>query len=442
MEFIFQITLVILLVLLNAYFVASEFALVAVRKTRIEELARKGNIPAKALHSALKSLDNYISSTQLGITIASLALGWIGEPAIAHKLEPAFTFLPATTALITSHTLSVIIAFSIITVLHIVIGELVPKSIALQRPEKVSLLIITPLILFTKIFHPFIWLLNGAGHLVLKAIGLNLPAGQNPVHSEEEIRTLLSQSASYGEIPSREVDIVNQVFKLGDTAVKYIMVPRTEILAFDSDLPLTEVVKRIDKHPHSRFPVYEHSIDKIMGFVHIKDIYRELLKKSESKKLSDLPIIRTILSVPEIKKIDSVLSDMRKKRVHIAVVNDEYGGTAGIVTLEDIIESLVGEIEDEFDEAVVNITRMKDGSFIVNGHTLLSDIQEKFHLPIKGQGYTTISGLVFGLLGHEPRIGDTVQIGNLILKVEKTEQKRIKTLRIKKAKDIGKKMSL
>ncbi len=434
MEFVFRILLVIILVLLNGYFVASEFALVAVRKTRIAELARKNNLRAKALHGALKNLDNYISSTQLGITIASLALGWIGEPAIAHVLEPLFSFLPENAAFFTAHTAAVIIAFSIITILHIVIGELVPKSIALQLPEKTSLLVITPLILFTKIFHPLIWVLNGAGQIVLKTMGLHMPSGTQLVHSEEEIRMLLTQSASEGAIPSKEVEMVNNVFQLGDTAVKYVMVPRIEILAFNSTSTLVDVIKIIDKHPHSRFPVYENTIDNIIGFVHIKDIYREMLINNHITRLTELEITRAILTVPEIKKIDSVLSQMRKKRIHMAVVNDEFGGTSGIVTLEDIIESLVGEIEDEFDETIVNIERKKDGSYQINGHTLLADIQEKFHLPLKGQGYTTIAGLVFGLLGHEPRIGDTVQIGNLILSVEQLDKNRIKTLRLKKAK--------
>lgn len=434
MEFFFQILLVILLVLLNGYFVASEFSLVAVRKTRIAELAKKGSKNAKILQRALNELDNYISSTQLGITLASLALGWIGEPAVAHAFEPLFGFLPASAAFVTAHTLSVVIAFTIITILHIVIGELVPKSIALQKPEKISLLVITPLILFTRIFSPFIWVLNGMGQLVLQVFGFHVPTGHQQAHTEEEINMILAQSASEGEIPRKEVEMVKNVFQLGDTIVKYVMVPRTDILAFDVNTSLGDVISKFGKHPHSRFPVYENTIDSVIGFIHVKDIYQELIKKGESAKLSETKITRTIISVPEMKKIDAVLSDMRRKRVHIAVVADEFGGTAGLVTLEDIIESLVGEIEDEFDETIVNIARQKDGSYRVNGYTLLSEIQEKFHLPIQGQGYTTIAGLVFGLLGHEPKMGDTVTIGNLNFTIEKLEGKRIKTLRLEKVK--------
>lgn len=431
-ETTFQIILVFVLVLLNGYFVASEFALVSVRKTHVNELAKKGNLSAKVLQNALQHLDRYISSTQLGITLASLALGWIGEPAIAHSIEPLLTFLPNEAALITSHTLSIAIAFSIITFLHIVLGELAPKSIALQKPEATSLIVIAPLILFTKVFNPFIWFLNGAGQLVLRLIGFPAPSGKQIVHSEEEIRMLLSQSALEGTIPSKEVEMVNKVFQLGDISVEGIMIPRADVLAFNIVTELKDIVERIEHHPHSRFPVFEGTIDNIIGFIHVKDIYKEFLQKNDSAKLFSLSIIRDIIHVPEVKKVDKVLQEMRTKRVHLAVVHDEFGGTAGIVTLEDVIESLVGEIEDEFDEPTQNIIRQKDNSYLIAGHTLIDEIQEKFSLPLKGQGYTTIGGLVFGILGHEPRVGDVVQLGNLLLEVKHVEGKRITLLKLKK----------
>lgn len=378
MEIVFQLGLVILLVLLNGYFVASEFALIAVRKTRVDELARKGNITAKVLQKALNNLDSYISATQLGITLASLALGWIGEPAIAHFLEPFLKFLPHETAFVTTHTLSVIIAFSFITFLHIVFGELAPKSIALQRPEATSLFIITPLIILTKIFYPFIWVLNEAGQLVLRLFGLHGPSGHQLVHSEEEIRMLLAQSALEGTIPSKEAEMVHNVFRLGDIPVKQIMVPRTDIIAFNVSISLEEIVKRVKLYPHSRFPVYENSVDTVIGFMHIKDIYREVLKSKEEKRLSETKLIREIMSVPETKRIDEVLLDMRKKRLHIAVVSDEYGGTAGMVTLEDILESLVGEIQDEFEQPLRDIQKQPDGSYLVDGLTAIDRVQSKF----------------------------------------------------------------
>jgi CBS domain containing-hemolysin-like protein len=432
MEFILQFGLVLLLVLLNGYFVASEFALVAVRKTRIAELASKGNVAAKLLQTSLHDLDNFISATQLGITLASLALGWVGEPAVAHFIQPFFSFLPPAGAIVTSHTLSVVIAFSFITFMHIVLGELAPKSIALERSEATALIIITPLLIFSRIFKPFIWLLNNSGHLILRLIGLKRSGDAGVVHSEEEVRMILRQSSEEGTIPAKEVEMVYNVFQLSDIPVKIVMVPRPEVLAFNVTSLLRDIVKKIESHPHSRFPVFESSIDNVIGFIHVKDVYRELLSKGETVRLSHLDIIRKVLIVPEVKKIDAVLSEMRRKRIHLAVVTDEYGGTAGVVTLEDIIESVVGEIEDEFDSPIQNIQRLKDKSYLIEGHTPIDDVRKKFNLALKGQGYTTIGGLVFGLLGHEPEKGDSVEINNLSLEVEEMEGKRIKRIKLKR----------
>jgi CBS domain containing-hemolysin-like protein len=245
---------------------------------------------------------------------------------------------------------------------------------------------------------------------------------------------LLSQSSQNGAIPKKEVEMVLNALTLGDIPVRSIMIPRPDIVAFNVTATVQEVVKKIKDHPHSRFPVYEGTIDTVSGFIHVKDIYKALLEKGGDSRLAQLKIIREIISVPEGKKIDAVLQDMLKKRIHLAVVNDEFGGTAGIVSLEDVIESLVGEIEDEFDRPSQTMIRNSDGSYRIDGLTLIDDVQEKFHFPLKGQGYTTIGGLVFGLLGHEPKIGDTVQIGLITLEVTEIEGKRIKSLKLKKQK--------
>lgn len=360
MDILFQVLLVILLVLLNGYFVASEFALVGVRKTRIDELVKRGNPAAKLVQKALTDLDSFISATQLGITIASLALGWVGEPFLSRIIEPFFSFLPKETAGITAHGVAIAFAFALITVLHIVIGELAPKSVALQRAEKVSLVIIAPLLLFTTVFRPFIWFLNGAGGLVLKLFGFIPPSGHQLVHSEEEIKMILSQSAQSGVIARQEAEMVQKVFKLGNIPVKTIMVPRTEIIAFNVAMTLKEVVKRIEHTLHSRFPVYEHSIDSIIGFIHVKDVYKEVYRNKDNRSLVEMNIIREVISVPEAKTADEVLLDMQRKRIHIAVVSDGFGGTAGIVTLEDIIESLVGEIQDEFETPIKDVQKQKE----------------------------------------------------------------------------------
>lgn len=368
MEIIPQFLLVIVLVFLNGFFVASEFALVAVRKTRIDELVLKGNRSAKLVQKAIKNLDTFISATQLGITLASLGLGWVGEPIIARFLESfLMDALPQDLVFLSAHGVAIVIAFSIITFLHIVLGELAPKSIALQKAEFTSLLIIAPLSLFTTIFKPFIYILNGAGILVLKLVGFKAPSGHQLVHSEEEIKMILAQSAKEGAIEKEEAEMVYSVLKLGDIPVRKIMVPRTKVVAFDKNTPLKDVISVSQNNPHSRFPVYHKSIDSIVGFIHIKDIYKSLISKSETSlvkdlykkflatngdiKLSEMGIIREIPKFSENKRIDDILVNLKRKRTHIAVVNDEFSGTAGIVTLEDVVESLVGEIHDEFEIA-------------------------------------------------------------------------------------------
>jgi CBS domain containing-hemolysin-like protein len=365
-EIIFQIVLVFLLVFLNGFFVASEFSLVAIRKTRIAELVKKKNRSAGFVQKALDNLNTFISATQLGITLSSLALGWIGEPAIAHMLEPMFrNFLPEKAAFFSSHGVAFVIAFAIITSLHIVLGELAPKTIALQRAEKTVLWIIAPLLLFTTVFRPFIWVLNEAGFLVLRLAGFRVKEHETEVHSEEEIKMILAQSAKEGAIEQEEAEMVYSVLRFGDLPVKQVMIPRRKIIAFDAQTPLEKVVKIAENNLHSRFPVYKGTIDNVIGFMHIKDIYRQVLtdtklnfvsglyklflKKDEGARIFQTKLTRDILKVKESRRIDDVLLDMRKKRVHIAVVTDKNRRTIGIATLEDIIESLVGEIHDEFE---------------------------------------------------------------------------------------------
>ncbi len=329
---------------------AAEFALVGVRKTRIDELVNKGNAAAKLVQKALDNLDSYISATQLGITVASLSLGWVGEPAVASFLQPSLqNFLPEKAAFITAHSLSVALAFSFITFLHIVLGELAPKTVALQRAESTSLFIIIPLTAFATLFKPFIWILNGAGNLVIKTIGLKPPSGRELVHSEEEIKMILSQSEEKGVIPKDEAEMAIKAFRLGDIPVKQIMVHPSKIIAFDLETTLKEAVKIISRHPHSRFPIFKLSINNALGFVHVKDIYREALKLTEDKKFSELKIVRQIIKISESKKVDEVLLEMRRKSIHMAIVQSKNGKTAGLVTMEDIIESLVGKIQDEFE---------------------------------------------------------------------------------------------
>src|SRR5680860_787252 len=307
MEFLIQIGLVFILVLLNGYFVASEFALVAVRKTRIDELVKQGNKSAKLVQKSVAHLDTFISATQLGITLASLALGWIGEPAIAHFLEPLFNnYLSENFSVISSHGFAIVIAFTIITFLHIVLGELAPKTIALQKAEITSLIIIAPLTIFATVFKPFIWILNGAGNLVLKLVGFSASSGHQLVHSEEEIKMILAQSVEEGALEKEEVEMVYSVFKLGDTPVKKIMVPRTRIIALEKNTPVTKVIKTTQKYQDSRFPVYEDTINNIIGFVHIKDIYKNII--SDDKVISVKDLYNNFLRINDKKTLSDPVS--------------------------------------------------------------------------------------------------------------------------------------
>jgi len=441
MEFFWQIGLVLVLVFLNGFFVASEFALVAIRKTRIDELVKRGNASAKLVQTALSNLDTYISATQLGITIASLALGWVGEPVLAHYFEEVFLgIFPPTTAYLTAHGVGVFVSFTIITFLHIVLGELAPKSIALQKAEKTSLMIIAPLSLFASLFKPFIYVLNEAGLLVLKAIGFKAPSGHQIVHSEEEIKLILAQSASEGAIEKEEAEMVYSVLKFADLPVKQIMIPRTSIVAFEVHTPINNVVPIAEKNLHSRFPVFDTTIDSIVGFIHIKEIYKHLFSEAKKKskrsieqmRLTDTKLLRKIIQVPESRRIDDVLLDMRKNRVHIAIVKDEYGGTAGVVTLEDIIESLVGEIQDEFEIPHNEIQKKSDGTFLVDGLASIESVRQKFKLPLQGNEYSSIGGLMYGQLGHTPSVGETIQVGEFSFEITEVEQDRIIQIIVKK----------
>lgn len=348
MEIVVSLFVIFLLIFMNAFFVASEFALVAVRKTRINELVQKRKYGAKLLQRAINDLDKYISATQLGITIASIALGWVGEPFIAHLLQSYVGVFPLQFREFYLHTVSFLLSFAFITFLHIVFGELVPKTIALQKAEKTALFVIFPLQLFMTVFKPFIWLLQITAHVVLSPFGLGSRIKERP-HSEEEVKMILTQSSKAGSIPKKEVDMVYGVFSLGDIPIKKIMTPKHKVIAFDSKFPLFEVIKRVEKNPHSRFPIYRKSFNQIIGFIHIKDIYNTALQGQQHRTIEATKVIRGVLKVSEAVEADKVMKEMRDKRIHMAVLYNKKKNTVGIVTLEDILENVVGEIEDEFE---------------------------------------------------------------------------------------------
>jgi CBS domain containing-hemolysin-like protein len=419
-----RLVAVLALVFANGFFVAAEFALVTVRKTRVDQLIAEGHRRARTVRRALTDPESYIAATQLGITMASLALGWIGEPALAHLIEPIFArFLPPEGAAITSHTLAIAIAFAIITALHIVLGELAPKTIALQHPEHTSLWVAKPTELFMRTFWPFIVLLNGMGRAAVNAMGLRPPSGHSLVHSEEELKMLVTASQEAGVLEEQEEQMLHRVFGFGDLTAGQVMLPRTEMVSLAEDATLAEVIAAVANVPHTRFPVYRENADDVLGVVHIKDLFNAATARGERLNLATLA--REALTVPETMKADDLLAEMQRRRTHHAIVIDEYGGTAGMVTFEGLMARIVGEVGEAPDVATPRIVTLADGSALLDGLTLVRDVNEQFGLNIDEDVYTTIGGYVLGRLGRRPRLGDRIEVETRTLRVEALDGLRV-----------------
>ena len=432
MDTAFRLVAVLALVFANGFFVAAEFALVTVRKTRVDQLIAEGNRRARTVRRALTDPDSYIAATQLGITMASLGLGWIGEPALAHLIEPLFArVLPPQGAVASAHTLAIAIAFAIITALHIVLGELAPKTIALQHPEHTSLWVAKPTELFMRVFWPFIALLNGMGRAAVNALGLRAPSGHSLVHSEEELKMLVTASQEAGVLEEQEEQMLHRVFGFGDLTAGQVMVPRTEMASIFAGAILAEVISAVEKATHTCFPVYRENPDDIVGVVHIKDLFNAVASPTE--EFSVAALAREALTVPETMKADELLAEMQRRRTHHAIVIDEYGGTAGLVTFEGLMSRIVGEV-GEADQATPRIVTLADGSALVDGLTLVRDVNERFGLSIDEDVYTTIGGYVLGRLGRRARLGDRIEVDGRILRVEALDGLRVSRVFLTKPK--------
>lgn len=421
---ILKLVAVILLVLANGFFVAAEFALVSVRRTRVRELVARGNRSAKWVQLAIEDPDRVIAATQLGITLASLGLGWIGEPALSDLLAPLIALLPSSIQSNVSHSLSAGLAFAIITFLHVVVGELAPKSVALQNPERTSLAVARPTIWTERIFKPAIWVLNGAGNALLKLFGVEPASGHELVHSVEELKMLVAASAESGIVGTNEREMVRAVFDFGDIFVRQVMVPRTEVVAVPVDHHIQGLAEVFAHHPFTKVPVYEGDLDHVVGVVHIKDVLREIQAPDMATKTAR-DIMRTPVFVPESVRVDTLLDSFRTNRRHLAIVLDEYGGTAGVVTLEDLLEEIVGEVSDPFDTQPAEIQPLPDGSSLIDGLTLIDEVNEHFGLKLHNPHYDTIAGYVLGQLGRVAQLGDTIAIDGIRLRVEAMDGLRI-----------------
>lgn len=415
-----NLALVFVLVFLNGFFVAAEFSLVKVRHSRLTQLQSEGNRLAGYALKVNSKLDAYLSATQFGITLASLGLGWIGEPAISELLvEPVMYKLGFADSTIIS-TVSVVIGFAVITFLHIVLGELAPKSLAIQRTDGVSLALSGPLLFFYRVFFPFIWLLNMAANGVLRLVGIEPASEADGAHSEEEIRILMNQSAKSGVMDEGEIELVNNIFEFSDRLAREVMLPRTDMTCLYTNLSHEENLAIINDTKHSRYPVAVEDKDRIIGFVHITDVL--LSPANQSYDLASMA--RPILNVPESMEISHVLQLMQKNHAQLTLVVDEYGGTAGLLTAEEILEEIVGDLYDEFEDERPDVEMLGD-IISVDGRMLIEDVNELAGVEIDDDEVDSIGGWMFKELEGVPEVGKMVEVDGVVFEVAESERLRI-----------------
>ena len=412
------------LVLLNGFFVAAEFGLARARHTRVEQLVESVSRSAALAKREIGSIDRYLAACQLGITLASLGLGWLGEPAFAHLLEPVLETVGLGVA--SSVVAATIIAFVIITALHVVVGELAPKTIAIQKPEATAVAVARPLEIFRWAFSPIIYVLNGAGNALVRAIGVKPATEAELASTPEDLQILIAQSERGGAIDPDDAGMLEGIFGLHETQTQTIMTPRLEVTTLEGDMPVRDALKHALETRHSRFPVVDEN--DVIGVIHLSGLSRGVLERGNSVPVRELT--DPALFVPETKPVDDLLSDLQQQRTSLAVVLDEYGDFAGVVAVEDIIEEIVGEIHDERDRAPA-IDRMPDGRLIVRGHVSIEDLRD-YGIEVEDETVTSIGGLVFARLGRLPVTGDMVEVDGWSLTVEATQGTRIGLVAIEK----------
>src|SRR5690349_14251414 len=417
------------LVCANGLFVAAEFSIVTVRKTRVDQMIAEGHRGARAVRRAVTAPDRYIAATQLGITMASLGLGWLAEPALAAMFEPALFFLPSHLAAATAHSIAVAIAFAIITAAEIVFGELTPKWIALERPEATALWLVKPLEIFMRVMSPFVRVVHGTAQGVIRMLGFSGADHRAMVHSEEELKMLVTASQEAGVLEETEEQMLHRVFGFADLTAGQIMIPRTEIVAVAADISRDALIESVTRGYHTRLPVYRRDLDDVIGFLHVTDLVRVLA--TPEAPLDAAALAREALTVPETLAADDLLTEMRRRRVREAIVIDEYGGTAGLVTFESLMERIVGEVPGEAG-AQSRVTARPDGSCEVDGLALVADINAQFGLHIHESVYTTIGGYMLGRLGRRPRVGDTIEVEGRKVRVEVLDGLRVAKLWVSK----------
>jgi CBS domain containing-hemolysin-like protein len=421
-----QVVITLVLVLLNGFFVAAEFAIVKIRASQLEQKVQEGNKMAILSKQIVGNLDGYLAATQFGITLASLGLGWIGEPVVSKILIGGMELIGISLDPVLAHQIALPAAFAIITVLHIVFGELAPKSIAIQRPEATTMFLSYPLHGFFLVFRPIVWILNGIANFILGIIGIT-PTHGSEVHSSDELRYLVQQQKDSGMIEAADYDLIKNAFNFSERIARQVMIPRTKVIGVDiNDFTETDLEKIIEEG-YSRIPVYEDSMDQIIGVLHLKDL---LMKTRKGSEIVLTELVRPISMVPESKQIGAILRDFQLNRQQMAVIVNEYGGVEGIVTMEDILEELVGEIQDEYDNETP-IVKNENGNYLVLGSASISDINE--HLPndISREGdYETLAGFLISKFNRIPSIGEKVRTKDYEFMVMKKQRSTISLVQI------------
>ena len=426
-----NLILIALLIALTAFFVATEFAIVKVRMSRINQLVAEGRSGAASAQRVVSHLDEYLSACQLGITVTALGLGWLGEPTVEKLLHPLFAQLELNESM--THVLSFGIAFALVTFLHVVVGELAPKTVAIQKAEAVTLMFSPPIIWFYRIMYPFIWILNGSARVLVGIFGLK-PASEHEVaHSEEELRILLSESYQSGEINQNELKYVNNIFEFDERIAREIMVPRTEITTLSMDDSFADVASIVKEKNYTRYPVIGEDKDHVIGFVNMKEVLTaQLLYEGKAGAWNIKTFVNPIIHVIETIPIHDLLVKMQKERIHIAILMDEYGGTSGLVTVEDILEEIVGEIRDEFDEdEVPDIRKLKEGHYILEGKLLIEDVNHLLGTHLFSDDIDTVGG--WFLMKHfDAEVGTEIEEEGYVFKVHERDGHQIRYLEVKK----------
>jgi CBS domain containing-hemolysin-like protein len=415
---LFELVAVGFLILLNAFFVAAEYGLVTARRTRIVELQHQGNRRARDALRITSDPPRFIAAMQLGVTLTSLGIGALGEQALSRLFDR-----------VTATLVAVLLAYLILTFLHVVIGELVPKGIALGHSEGTALFVAAPVRLFFTVMGPVVWFLQRSTEIVLRWLGQKPPSAEDDVHSEAELRMLVSQSTEHGEIEQQEQEMLYKVFDFADKEAKDVMVPRPEVVALSIDLPPEQCLEAVMDSPFTRYPVYRESLDNVVGILHVRDLFRALRDRGMHEvKVED--IIRPAHIVPETKELAALLAEFRRANQHMAIVVDEYGDMEGIVTLEDLLEEIVGDIEDEFDLPDESVEQIDEDTVIIDGTFPIDDFNERFHTEMPDEDYHTMAGFVFGLLGRQPEAGDTIMHDGMRFDVLEVEGSRILKLAV------------